>query len=322
MNSFIKKRKSNWQRLEKLLAKIEGASGLRKLPRAEVREFGDLYLRAASDLAIARVETRDPKLITYLNSLVVRAHGRIYRAESQGMNLMWKFFSKDFPQTFRRNQRFIAIAFGIEIFFAMLAFVLAFNNPSFADVIGIGDVRYMAENNRQWWLSLNDANQVAAAFLFTHNIRVSIMAFVWGAFLCIGSVYILAFNGLHFGGILGVCYKVSPDFGNALLTFVIGHGIIETFCIYIAGGAGMMIGYVIINPGDLRRPDALKKKGLEAVRLIVGCACILVIAGIIEGVLSPSGLPAWIKYVTGISTGIAMALYLFLVGKDKGKETK
>lgn len=321
MNNFISERKANWRRLEKLLLKIKGLSGLRNLPRAEVREFGDLYRRTASDLAIARVEIRDPELITYLNSLVVRAHGRIYRAESQGMKLMWKFFSKDFPQSFRQNQRFIAIAFGIEIFFAVLAFVIAFNDLSFADVIGIGDVRHMVESKRQWWLSINEANQVASAFLFTHNIRVSIMAFVWGAFLCIGSVYILAINGLYFGGILGVCYKVDPSFGNALLTFVVGHGVIETFCIYISGGAGMMIGYAIINPGDLRRSDALKKKGLEAVRLIVGCACILVIAGLIEGFLSPSGLPAWIKYVTGISTGIAMVLYLFLVGKDKNKET-
>jgi uncharacterized membrane protein SpoIIM required for sporulation len=123
-------------------------------------------------------------------------------------------------------------------------------------------------------------------------------------------------NGLSIGGVLGVCYKVNPAFGNALVEFMVGHGVIELSCIFIAGGAGMMIGYSIINPGDLTRGQGLKKKGIEAVKLAIGCACLLIIAGIIEGFLSPSALPAWIKYATGILTGIAMYSYLFLVGRE------
>ena len=78
----------------------------------------------------------------------------------------------------------------------------------------------------------------------------------------------------------------------------------------------MMIGYAIINPGDLTRPQALKKKGMEAARIVMGCACFLVIAGIIEGFLSPSSMPAAAKFATGIGTGIAMYSYLFLAGRD------
>ncbi|HXH70911.1 MAG TPA: hypothetical protein VNI60_11335, partial [Pyrinomonadaceae bacterium] len=74
MNRFVSERKNNWQRLEDLLSILE-TSSLRGLSRPEVREFGELYRRAASDLAIARSETRDPKLVNYLNSLVIRAHG-------------------------------------------------------------------------------------------------------------------------------------------------------------------------------------------------------------------------------------------------------
>ena len=96
MNRFINERKNNWQRLEDLLSILD-VSSLRGLSRAEVREFGELYRRAATDLAIARAETRDPKLVNYLNSLVIRAHGKIYRAEAQGANLIWQFFTKDFP---------------------------------------------------------------------------------------------------------------------------------------------------------------------------------------------------------------------------------
>lgn len=315
MDRFVDERKDNWKRLEELLAKTEGVSGLRGLPRAEVRELGELYRRAASDLAIARAETRDARLVNYLNGLVIRAHGKIYRADGQGFELIRDFFVRDFPRTFRKNWRFVAVAFLVEIVFGVLAFAVVYNDLGFADVLGVGDVRYAVESNTYWWLEANDANQVTSAFLFTHNIRVGLMAFALGVFLCVGSVFILAINGLHLGGILGVCYKLDPGFGNALVTFMIGHGVIETFCIYIAGGAGMVIGYAIIDPGDLTRAEALRRKGLEAVRLVIGCACILVLAGIIEGFLSPSGLPAWVKYATGISTGLAMIAYLVLAGR-------
>src|SRR5438067_12259232 len=75
---FISDRKSAWQRLEELLRRLDSAS-LRRLHREEVRELGRIYRRTASDLAIARAESRDPRLVNYLNSLVIRAHGRIYQ---------------------------------------------------------------------------------------------------------------------------------------------------------------------------------------------------------------------------------------------------
>ena len=76
----------------------------------------------------------------------------------------------------------------------------------------------------------------------------------------------------------------------------------------------MMIGYAMINPGDLTRAQALKKKGIEAARIVIGCACFLVVAGTIEGFLSPSELPAIVKIGTGVGTGIGMYSYLFLAG--------
>src|SRR6187549_1991563 len=106
MNRFLEQHKDNWQRLEDLLEMQRGV-GLRGLSRIEVREFGELYRRAAADLAIARAETRDPKLINYLNSLVIRAHGKIYRAERQGAGIVVRFFAEDFPSTFRRNWPFM-----------------------------------------------------------------------------------------------------------------------------------------------------------------------------------------------------------------------
>src|SRR5881227_4012152 len=99
---FINERKRAWQQLEDLLTLLDRMS-LRRLQREEVRELGRIYRRTASDLAIARAESRDPRLVNYLNSLVIRAHGRIYRADAEGGKRLREFFTKGFPQTFRRT---------------------------------------------------------------------------------------------------------------------------------------------------------------------------------------------------------------------------
>ncbi|HXG86291.1 MAG TPA: stage II sporulation protein M [Pyrinomonadaceae bacterium] len=321
MSRFIDNRKNNWERLEDLLALTDMLS-LRGLSKAEVREFGELYRRAASDLAIARSETRDPKLINYLNSLVIRAHGKIYRADSSGASIVWQFFTRDFPQAFRRSLRYTVLAFTVFMLFGLASFLLCYTDANFAERIGLDDIRIAAQNNQQWWLNLNEANQIGASDILTNNIRVTFIAFAYGAIFGVGTLYVLITNALSIGGVLGVCYKTNPEFGAALVTFMVGHGVIELSCIFFCGGAGMMLGYALINPGDLTRGEALKKRGLEAVRVVFGAACLLVVAGIIEGFLSPSNLPPVVKYLTGILTGIAMYSYLFFVGREETKSDK
>lgn len=314
MNRFLTDHKDNWKRLEDLLAMIQGSS-LRGLSRLEVREFGELYRRAAADLAIARAETRDPKLINYLNNLVIRAHGRIYRAEGEGASLVRDFFARDFPQTFRRNWRYMAIAFAVYFGFAVFGFITTAIDTDFTHFVALSGITQQISAGTEWWLSLNDANQIGASGILTNNILVTFRVFAMGALFGVGAFYELAFEGARLGSVFGACYALNPPFGNSLASFVVGHAVIELSVIFFCGGAGMMIGYAMINPGDLSRAQALKKKGIEAVRIVIGCACFLVIAGIIEGFLSPANLPPAVKIATGVSTGIAMYSYLLLSGR-------
>jgi len=315
MIKFIDTRKDNWKRLEELLAKTEGVSGLRGLPRAEVRELGELYRRAAADLAVARAETRDPKLINYLNGLVIRAHGKIYRAEGQGLKLFRKFLVSEFPATFRLTYRYTLAAFFIFAFFAGASFILCYTDQGFIDTLGLSEVQALAQSDSKWWLELNQANQIGSSQILTNNIQVSFMAFAMGALAGLGTIYVLANNGLLIGGVVGTCFRENPAFGSELLSFMVGHGVVELSCIFIAGGAGLMIGRSMLVPGDLSRIDAIKASGIRAVKLAVGCAFLLVFAGIIEGFLSPSNLPSFVKYGTGAATGAVMYAYLCLSGR-------
>ncbi len=310
---FINDNKSDWQRLEDLL-KLLDSMALRQFSREEVRELGKLYRRAASDLAIARSETRDPRLINYLNSLVVRAHGHIYRAESGGGNKIANFFWRDFPQTFRRTWKFTAFAFIFTTVFGVIGFVATKRDAEFSEFAGVSpQMRYVIKQRVHWWEDLNDANQIGSSQILTNNIGVTFIAFALGGLLGLGTLYVLASNGLSIGAVLSLTY--SEGFGNALVTFMVGHGVIELSCIFIAGGAGLMLGYGMLVPGNLSRADSLKKYGLEAVRLIIGCVPLLFIAGFIEGFISPANIPAEAKFGVAILTGILLYSYLFFAGR-------
>jgi uncharacterized membrane protein SpoIIM required for sporulation len=319
MNRFITERKDNWERLEDLLRLLRGTS-LRTLSRAEVREFGELYRRAAADLAIARAETRDPRLISYLNSLVIRAHGKIYRAENQGPEMVREFFGRDLPRTFRANWRYMAVAGAIFFAFAIFGFIATWYDTDFTHFVGLSGVVDRIRENDQWWLRLNESNQIGASFILSNNILLTFRAFAMGVLFGVGAFYDIAFFGAHVGSVFGACYRIDPAFGAALGGFVIGHGVIEISTVFFCGGAGMMIGYAIIDPGDLPRGQAIKKKAVEAVKIVMGSAVFLVIAGIIEGFVSPSGAPSYVKIAVGVFTGIGLYTYLLLAGRSAPAE--
>jgi uncharacterized membrane protein SpoIIM required for sporulation len=312
---FIENRKNAWQRLEGLLERLDRTS-LRRLHREEVRELGRIYRRTASDLAVARAESRDPRLINYLNSLVIRAHGRIYRADAQGGERIRTFFSRELPRAFRRTWRYTALSFSVFMVFSVIGFVGSYRDPEFSEIMGVPPAfrELNVETKTHWWENLNEANQVGASVIMTNNIRVTFYTFAFGAMFGVGTLFVLAYNGANIGAVLGLCYRAG--FGNDLVTFMAGHGVIELSCIFIAGGAGLLIGSALIMPGDLSRADALTTRGKDAIRLMMGVAVLLVLAGTIEGFISPAPIDPRIKFSIAAITGIALYSYLLLAGHD------
>jgi uncharacterized membrane protein SpoIIM required for sporulation len=315
-DQFINNRKNAWQRLEDLMTLLDTTS-IRRLHREEVRELGRIYRRTASDLAIARAESRDPRLINYLNSLVIRAHGRIYRADAQGSRRIRNFFAREFPRTFRETWRYTAFSFAVFALFSAIGFIGTQQDPEFSEILGVpaGFRELYIETKTHWWEDLNEANQIGASRIVTNNIQVTIYTFAFGAMFGAGTLFFLAYNGANIASVLALTYKAG--FGNDLLTFMVGHGVIELSCIFMAGGAGLLIGSALVMPGDLSRADALKTRGKSAVRLMVGVAVLLVIAAIIEGFISPAPIDPRIKFSIAAITGIALYSYLLLAGREE-----
>src|SRR5687768_14364720 len=318
---FINNRKNAWERLEDLLALLDSTS-LKRFRREEVRELGRIYRRTASDLAIARAESRDPRLINYLNSLVIRAHGRIYKADAQGGERIRSFFLREFPRTFRRTWRYTTLSFVVFLVFGLSGFVGSYRDPEFSELVGVPPAfrELYIETKTPWWEDLNRANQVGASQIMTNNIQVTIYTFAFGAMFGVGTLFFLAYNGANIGSVLALTYRAG--FGHDLVTFMSGHGVIELSCIFIAGGAGLLIGSALIMPGDLSRADALTTRGKDAILLMMGVALLLVLAGVIEGFISPAPIDPRIKFSIAAITGIALYSYLLLAGRDQEGHTE
>jgi len=72
-----------------------------------------------------------------------------------------------------------------------------------------------------------------------------------------------------------------------------------------------MIASAVVRPGDLTRRDALKIKAAPAMKISLGSIPILIIAGLIEGFVTPLQISPWIKLVFAVFTGIMLAYYIY-----------
>ncbi|MCI0486020.1 MAG: stage II sporulation protein M [Blastocatellia bacterium] len=304
LKDFLESRLEKWKRLEELTARASRYR-LKNLSGEEVREFGRLYRRTAADLAIAREEVRDRRLVNYLNHLVARAHGTIYRSESSGFGVFLEFFRFEFPLVFRRTFRYTLASFLIFMAPALFGFGISFIDEGFADQV-VPQLKQDIVARRNWTEAINEANPLASTSIQTNNITVTFVAFAGGVIFGLGTVLILANNGLHIGLVLGLSVKYR--FWEIPI-FVTSHGVIELTAIFIAGGAGLLIGRALLMPGDRRRVDALVTNGLLAIKLILGCIPMLVIAGIIEGFISPAHIAPTYKFSISIASALLLIVY-------------
>lgn len=311
----IRQRHKVWQRLEELITRANG--GIGQLPADELRELGQLYRQVCTDLAIARRDYPDHTLTNYLNQLVTRAHGVIYRYSAAEPNRVVTFFRYTLPHTFRATWPMTLTAALVFLLPAIASFIAAFRDPALGEtfVPGVDFIVNQIRNGEEWWLRINEGPAAASAEIMTNNITVAIRAFAGGVTLGLYTLYVLLVNGLLLGTVAGIAQRF--DFASNLWGFVAAHATLEFSAIFIAGGAGLQLGWAILRPGTLSRRGALVVAARRAVVLLIGCALILVVAGLIEAFISPTTLPLALKLFVSISSGVLLYAYLLLSGQDK-----
>ena len=314
---FYQSRKSDWEQLNRVLVASE--KNIKGLSPQEVETLGRLYRAATSDLALAQRDFPRHQITQYLNRIVGRAHAVVYQGEALAFNRLFDFALRGFPRLFRETMVFTVIAALFLILPALVAGVSIAAHPENATWLLSESAQALIPTvqNKELWIDIPvNERPYASSFIMTNNIRVSFLAFGSGVSGGILTIWILVTNGLDLGGLLGLTSHYGIGFD--LATFVIGHGVIELSVIFMAGGSGLMLGWAIIHPGLQRRRDALTLAATKAVRLLLGAVPMLVIAGTIEGLISPSETVPWpVKWTIGITSGIVLYSYLLLAGREK-----
>ena len=316
VNDFVKARETDWRRLEALIA----AQQKRRLSADEVYELGTLYRAVASDLALARRDYPHQRAAAFLNQLVTRAHSAIYRQDNSDLGRLLRYFTQRIPQVFRETASFTLVAFLLFVIPAIIGYRQAQFDTTLVDMLGLHDARAILEAHETWTDIPAEDRPFASAFIMTNNIRVALLAFGGGMTFGVFSVWVLMTNGLFIGAVLGLAARYGM--GETLFGFVVGHGFIELSIIFIAGGAGLQLAWALLNPGDYTRKDALALAARKGIPLAVLSIPLLIVAGLIEGFISPSALPIWARAGVGILSGVCLYAYLLLVGRTSVDATR
>jgi len=288
------------------------------LDASELFEAGKLYRWVTSDLAYAQGHRFDAELQHYLNRLVARSHALVYGATVEtGRERFVRFFTETFPREFRRSRPYIVACAAITIAWAAVAFTIVSSNP--ADAYALLPESIVPAHISK---SLHDSNFAftpefsagMSAFIITNNIKVAVLAFAGGIVtLGLFTIYELTLTGVMVGG-MGALFG-QAGFGADYWATIAPHGFIELTAIQIAAAGGLLLAGGVLNPGRLRRQDAIAENGRRAGVLIAGVVAMLCVAGMIEGFFSPLRFSIAIRASVGALTALAMIAYFGFAGR-------
>ncbi|MFZ0731615.1 MAG: stage II sporulation protein M [Candidatus Sulfotelmatobacter sp.] len=313
---WLEKRKPHWSKLESLLNQ-SARDGLKSLSRSDLQELSLLYRQTAADLAAIREDRGSIHFARYLNQLLVRAHNTIYSGHRASPLAALSFFWDTYPAVFRRLWKHCFLAVLVFAIAGVVGAALTYQNPDFKVKLLGPQMVETIDRHEMWTHSIVGIKPLASSAIMTNNMSVGFTTFALGITAGLGTIYMMAFNGLLIGVIGMACWLSGMSL--QLWSFVAPHGVLELPAIFIAGGAGLRIAQGLLFPGVLPRRDSLTKAGLEAVQLILGTIPILIIAGLIEAFVSPTGLPIPLKFSMAAALFVLLNVYLFGVGRGKNE---
>lgn len=317
--------RETWQELSGLLD-VADRHGLHDLKAADLYRLGQLYRRVTSDLSEIRSTSPGSETAEYLNQLATRAYAAIYARGSRRKPGLRHLFASDIPRTFRRRIGYVAVSFGVSLLAAMAAFTAVRVDARWATAL-------MPGGNVAVWEDFAAGGTPAGSYfagaaeamggagfsglLISNNVQVALKAFAFGITLGLGTLAVLMANG----AMLGVFFGVAANAHQPLLfsSVVAPHGFLELSAVFIAGGAGLMLGHTLADPGDRLRRDALRIAAADAVKLAVATVPMFVVAGLVEAMVSPQVSGLFAADLPRLTFGLLVAAiaWLYLLFGDR-----
>ena len=309
IDAYVATHRGDWARLEELL----GRSGRWRSRRsgAEVDELVLLYQRVATHLSVVRSASPDPALVGRLSSLVARARSAVTGSQTPAWKDLARFFTVVYPAALYRSARWWA---AVGVLFCLVGLAVGWwvaANPEVqATIAAPEEIRQLVERDFERYYSSEPAGSFAAK-VATNNAWVAALALALGV-LVVPVVWILWQNALS----VGIAGGLMAANGRADLFFglILPHGLLELTCVFVAAGAGLRLGWSWVDPGPRTRSQALAEEGQAAGALALGLAVTLLVSGVVEAFVTPSGLPTWARIGIGATIWVAFLGYVVVLG--------
>jgi uncharacterized membrane protein SpoIIM required for sporulation/uncharacterized RDD family membrane protein YckC len=316
-NVLVATRSPRWNAFAATLA-IAQRHGLRSLGEEGVRAFVSEYRDLASDLARLRTaaQGRETPELFYLSRLLAGAHNLLYRGRALTLADVVRLITIEAPREVRRSWRPVLLAGALLFGPALIAYSAVVMHPAVAATFIPAGMLDRAEEGvrraREGTGYIPDPQifrPTMASQIIANNVQVTFGVFALGITAGFGSLLLLVLNGVSLGGVFGL-YQ-SKGIAKLLLAFVAPHGVLELTAVCIAGGAGFLLAAALLLPGRRTRKRALVENGQRAIRLVAAATVLLLVAGTLEGFVSP--IPSWplnAKFAVSGATLVLLVLYL------------
>ncbi|MDR2313600.1 MAG: stage II sporulation protein M [Spirochaetaceae bacterium] len=312
--NFIKRRENDWKELERIIRRRG------KLLKQRAFWFPRAFRLVTGDLNTARSHGFDPALIERLNRLVIEGNQLLYERAPFSWKGLGNFIFRSFPRAARAHWRSFGacslIFFGLAVFTALgclrfPGFVYELLPPQ-----AVMNLEEMYNPQGEYYLSPRNVSTDADMFGYYiyNNISIAFQSFAGGVLAGIGSLFILAFNGIFIGAAAG--HIIHAGFQDTFFPFIIGHGGFELTALIFAAQGGFILGYRLFITRGLSRGESLREAGKTALPIITGSALMLVIAAAIEAFWSSRHeIPKIFRYGTGAGIIFLLTLYFVFSGR-------
>ena len=324
---FRLEREADWIRLEEIVTKMEKGKA-RRLDDDDVLALPTLYRTLLSSLSIARENSLDAGLIDYLEGLALRSYFLVYGTQTSLGRWLREFFGGGWSRAVRAIGFEIWISLFVMIAGVLVGYLLVASDSDWFYALVPGnfmDVRVPGATEEALRGTIfgtedQDGLAVFAAFLFSNNAQVSILAFALGFAFGIPSILLLIHNMALLGAMIWVFAQrgLTIDFIGWLSI----HGTTELFAILLAGAAGIHVGRSIAFPGEQSHLAAASAAGKRAALVMAGVIIMLICAGLLEGFARQLIDNTAARFAVGGAMLIFWLFYFFLFGRNRKVATR
>lgn len=299
-----------WRELDELVSLGRTPRRKRSFTAAQVRRLGVLHRAVSADLAVARTSFVNDPITADLERRVAQSGPMLYDRSPPGIGLR-TFVTKTYWRLVAERPALLSAAALLMFVPAVVVCMWAIMSPERANLL-LGQRFQGRTSAADLGFSAGEQTKFASE-IFINNIRVSIFAFALGITCCIGSAWLLIFNGVMLGVVAGT--SIADGYGEVTLALIIGHGVLELSIIVIAAMAGMRVGMAIIRPGNEPRRRVIVREAQSAVLIVLGTVPFFVLAGLVEGFFTPAGLGVVVASIVGVTLGAVYWALVWILGR-------